>query len=209
MFKSLRRALLLSVLVGPLAVGAVRAGPDYGLGRSPTPEEIAGWDIDVRPDGQGLPPGRGNAVEGEEIYLERCAHCHGEFGEGAGRFPVLMGGEDSLKSDDPVKTVGSYWPYATIIYDYVYRAMPFGEAQSLTPDETYALTAFLLYLNDLVEEDFEVNQDNLAGIEMPNREGFSTDPRPDTPAKEPCMLDCKDAVEVVSQAKPLDVTPDE
>jgi cytochrome c len=183
------------------------AGQDFALGRAATAEEIAGWDIDVRPDGQGLPVGRGTALAGEEVYLERCAICHGEFGEGAGRYPVLIGGEESLQSDDPVKTLGSYWPYATTLFDYIFRAMPFGEAQSLTPDEVYGITAFLLNANDLLDEDQELNQDNLAKIVLPNRDGFIDDTRPDTPFGAPCMKDCKETVEILFKAKRLDVTP--
>ncbi len=181
---------------------------DDSLGRTPTPAEIAAWDIDVRPDGLGLPTGNGTAAEGEKIYLERCALCHGEFGEGAGRYPVLMGGADSLSSDDPVKTIGSYWPYTSTLFDYINRAMPFGDAQSLSPDEVYAVTAYVLFLNDLIEDDQELNQDNLALVELPNQSGFVDDTRPDTASGEACMKACKDAAEVAFKAKPLDVTPD-
>ena len=200
--------LALALVAGLAGGSASAAGLDFGLGRAPTAEEIAGWDIDIRPDGQGLPEGGGTAIEGEEIYFERCAHCHGEFGEGAGRYPVLLGGEDSLKSEDPVKTVASYWPYTATLYDYIYRAMPFGEAQTLTPDEVYAITAFLLNLNDLVDEDTELNQDNLADIVLPNSAGFIDDPRPDSPSGDPCMSNCKESVEVLFKAKILDVTPE-
>ena len=204
----LRRAVAAALLIGlPVAAGADER---YGLGQPATPEEIAGWDVDVRPDGQGLPEGSGDVLTGEEVYVERCAVCHGEFGEAVGRYPVLIGGEDSLTSDDPVKTVGSYWPYATTLWDYIYRAMPFGEAQSLTPDEVYAITAFLLNQNGVIEDDATLDRDNLAAVEMPNRAGFLLpDPRPDTPLGEPCMRDCKAEVEVIGRAKILDVTPDQ
>ena len=208
MFSSLNRlAPLLAAAV--LFAGPASAGEKgFGLGRTATAEEIAGWDIDVRPDGQGLPKGSGSAVEGEPVFIERCAMCHGEFGEAVGRFPVLMGGEGSLASHDPVKTVGSYWPYATTLWDYIYRAMPFGEAQTLTHDETYAITAFLLHINDVVEVDTVLDQDTLAKVEMPNRSGFVMDARPDTPQGEPCMRDCKAEAEIVYKAKGLDVTPE-
>ncbi len=184
------------------------AGERYGLGRDAQPDEVRGWDIDVRPDGAGLPPGRGTAADGEALYMERCASCHGEFGEAAGRFPVLMGGGDTLTSDDPVKTVGSYWPYAATLWDYIRRAMPFGDAQSLTADETYAVTAFVLNLNEIVDTDFVLDQKSLPKIEMPNARGFVLpDPRPDTPAGAPCMTDCKAAVEIMFRATRLDVTP--
>jgi len=196
-----------AVFAGMFFAQNSEAGQDYGLGRAATAEEIAGWDIDVRPDGQGLPVGHGTAQDGEAIYVERCAACHGEFGEGAGRFPVLIGGEGSLASGNPVKTLGSYWPFATTLFDYVYRAMPFGEAQSLSPDEVYAITAYLLNANNLVEYDQELSQDNLADILLPNQEGFIDDDRPDTPLGEPCMSNCKESVEVLFKAKRLDVTP--
>ncbi|MDA9009000.1 cytochrome c [Alphaproteobacteria bacterium] len=183
--------------------------PRIGLGTVPTAEEIARWDIDVRPDGYGLPPGSGNAYDGEEIFIEKCASCHGEFGEGAGRWPVLVGGQDTLDSEDPVKTIGSYWPYTSTMYDYIYRAMPFGDAQSLTPDETYAIIAYLLYSNDIIEEDdFEITADNLAKIEMPNKDGFIPDDR-EVVSGERCMKDCKISVEIASRARVLDVTPDQ
>ncbi|MCG8491124.1 MAG: cytochrome c, partial [Sneathiellales bacterium] len=124
----------------------------YNIGREATKDEVALWDIDVRPDGQGLPKGSGTVTDGETLYAERCASCHGEFGEGNGRWPVLAGGEDSLVTDDPVKTIGSYWPYLSTVYDYIRRAMPFGEAQTLPADETYAIVAYLLYLNHMLDE---------------------------------------------------------
>jgi hypothetical protein len=207
LLRRLTWCLALALAAGLAGPAPSEAGQDFGLGRAATPEEIAGWDIDVRPDGQGLPVGRGTALGGEVVYLERCAFCHGEFGEGAGRNPVLIGGEESLGSDNPVKTLGSYWPYATTLFDYIYRAMPFGEAQSLTPDEVYGITAFLLGANDLLEEGRELNQDNLAKIVLPNRDGFIDDARPDTPVGEPCMKDCKETVQILFKAKRLDVTP--
>lgn len=208
MSRSLRAAALGTGLALAAASGAF-AEETYGLGREATAEEIAGWNIDVRPDGQGLPEGSGTALDGEAIFVERCAACHGEFGEAVGRYPVLMGGEDSLASHDPVKTVGSYWPYATTLWDYIYRAMPFGQAQTLSADETYAITAYLLNLNDVVDEDTVLDAESLAKIEMPNRDGFVTDPRPDTPGAAPCMKDCKAEVEITMRARILDVTPEQ
>ena len=184
-----------------------------GLGRAATTEEIAAWDIDVRPDGQGLPEGRGTVLEGEEIFQERCASCHGEFGEGTGRWPVLAGGYDTLATEDPVKTIGSYWPYLSTVFDYVNRAMPFGDAQSLEPDETYAIVAYLLYLNDIVEEeDFELSKENFTSVRLPNEANFIEDARPDTPnvtQQEPCMTDCKADAEITARARIIDVTPDD
>ncbi len=207
MSKFLKALLATTLLAGPVAA------EEFGLGREALPEEIAAWDIDVRPDGQGLPEGSGTAEEGEVIYVERCAVCHGDFGEARGRWPVLAGGEDSLDSEDPVKTVGSYWPYLSTVYDYVHRAMPFGEAQSLTADETYALTAYILYLNFLEDLDFELSRDNFAEVSLPNEDGFFMDDREETEfaafVREPCMEDCKDTVEITKRAAVIDVTPED
>ena len=137
-----------------------------------TKEEVAGWDIDVRPDGLGAPIGSGTAFSGEEIYAEVCAACHGDFGEGADRWPPLVGGEGSLASHDPEKTTGSYWPYASTIYDYIYRSMPFGEAQSLTFDETYHIVAYLLYMSDIINEDSELNDKKIMSL-FKNIKSFS------------------------------------
>lgn len=200
-----------------LSLFALAAGPafadGYGLGRAALPDEIAAWDIDVRPDGLGLPEGRGNALDGEEIFTEQCAACHGDFGEAVGRWPVLAGGQDTLTSDRPVKTIGSYWPYLSTVYDYVNRAMPFGNAQSLSNDEVYAITAYLLYLNDLVEDDFELSHENFAEVRLPNEDSFYLDDREELElasfSGEVCMENCKDDVRITMRARVLDVTPDE
>ena len=167
----------------------------FQFGRTPSPEEVAGWDIDIRPDGAGLPPGAGSVEEGEALYDEKCAICHGTFGEGEGRWPQLAGGEGTLGTTEPEKTVGSYWPYASTLWDYVHRAMPYNAPQSLEDNEVYAIVAYVLYLNDLVEDDFVLDLDNLAGIEMPNRDGFFVDDRPDV--RNPrCMENCKSEEEI-------------
>ena len=184
----------------------------FGLGRLATPQEIKAWNIDIRPDGSGLPKGSGSVVKGEEIYLEQCASCHGEFGEAVGRWPALSGGEDTLKDDDPVKTVGSYWPYLSTVWDYVNRAMPFGNAQSLSANDVYAVTAYILNLNDLVDDDFVLSLSNFKNIEMPNKDGFYNDDRKDTKiwsSREFCMSDCKKHVEITARARVLDVTPEQ
>ena len=213
MFASVKSTGLTAVLVASLMAGssALAADRPFNLGTIATAEQVAGWDIDVRPDGKGAPIGSGTAFDGEEVYAERCASCHGDFGEGVDRWPVLSGGFDTLSSHDPVKTVGSYWPYASTAYDYIYRAMPFGESQSLTFDETYAIVAYLLYMNDIIEEDFVVSNDNIGTIEMPNRGGFSMpDPRPDGQmAGEPCMQNCDVSTEIIGRARLIDVTPEE
>lgn len=210
MSKSLRFALCL------LAVGAsssaIAGNKGFGLGRKALPEEIRAWDIDVRPDGQGLPPGKGSVAEGEQLFIERCAVCHGDFGEGAGRWPPLAGGTGSLKSASPEKTIGSYWPFLSSAFDYIHRAMPFGDAQSLTADETYAIVAFLLNMNDIVQADFELSDENFASIQMPNVKSFFPDDRTESEKRfwnrEPCMKDCKSEVRITGRARVLDVTPD-
>ncbi|UUX51539.1 c-type cytochrome [Nisaea acidiphila] len=198
-------------LVFGLASAPVLA-ESYGLGREATPDEVAAWDIDVRPDGLGLPEGSGTVSDGEEIYMERCAVCHGDFGEAVGRWPVLAGGQDTLTSARPVKTIGSYWPYLSTVWDYVHRAMPFGDAQSLSNDETYALTAYLMYLNDLVDEDFELTKENFTEIRLPNEENFYPDDRLESAVwknRTPCMTNCKPEVKITARAAVIDVTPDD
>lgn len=190
--------------------------PTHGvlhLGRAALAEEIAAWDIDIRPDGAGLPTGRGVASDGGVIYDAQCASCHGVFGEGEGRWPILAGGFDTLTDDRPEKTIGSYWPFLSTVFDYVKRAMPFGNARSLSDDDVYALTAYLLYLNDQVDEDFELNTDNFTAITLPNEQNFIADNRAEEPAyrldEEPCMSNCLDGEATVTQrARILDVTPD-
>ena len=190
------------------------AAAKLAIGRLATPEEIAGWDIDIRPDGHGLPPGKGTVKEGEPLYVERCASCHGEFGESAGRWPILSGGNGSLAHDDPVKSVGSYWPYASTLIDYIRRSMPFGASQTLTNDELYAITAYVLFLNDIVEsEDFELSDRNFGTIKLPNEGNFFDDDREIAERsfwrKNPCMSDCMPAEsKITGRARAIDVTPE-
>lgn len=187
----------------------------YHLGRRAMPAEVAAWNVDIRPDGAGLPIGHGTAAEGEEIFTRNCATCHGDFGEGVDRWPVLAGGQGTLTKDRPVKTVGSYWPYLSTVYDYVRRAMPFGNAHSLSDDDVYALTAYILYLNYIVkDEDFELSNKNFTSIHMPNENGFIKDNRTDEAeyvenSPPPCMKDCKGGkVKITMEAQVLNVTPD-
>lgn len=202
---------LAALALASVAVAGVAAAQS-DLGREATPEEIAAWDIDVRPDGAGLPEGSGTVAEGEEIYSAQCASCHGVFGEGEGRWPVLAGGEGTLTSARPVKTIGSYWPYASTIFDYVKRAMPFASPHTLTDDEVYAVTAYLLNLNFIVEDpDFELSNENFVEIALPNEGNFFMDPREEVEPffdKDPCMEDCKETVEITARARVLDVTPE-
>ena len=209
-------ATLTAVVAGAVISGLATTGQSrttqsrLGIGELATAREISFWDIDIRPDGQGLPEGRGDVRQGDEIFTERCASCHGDFAEGLGNYPALVGGEpDELSSGErPEKTIGSYWPYASTLFDYIRRAMPFGDAQSLTADETYALTAFLLSMNDIIPEDSRLDAESLAAVEMPNVDGFYFDPQPDV-ANFPCMSDCTAGpVEIASFALILNVTPD-
>jgi len=158
--------------------------PTFGLGRRATPEDIAAVDIDVEPDGHGLPAGSGTAAQGKAIYAARCVTCHGATGK-EGPQDVLVGGRDTLKTPKPLKTVGSYWPYATTVWDYVHRAMPFDHPGMLTPNDVYAATAYVLFLNGIVGENDVIDQTTLPKVKMPNRDGFVGDPRPDTGAKAP------------------------
>lgn len=203
------RNLLLTAALACVAAGPVLAGT-YGLGREALPEEIAAWDLDIAPDGSGLPAGSGSVLDGEETFAEFCASCHGDFAEGVDNWPKLAGGEDTLADKDPLKTVGSYWPYLSTTFDYVRRSMPFGNAQSLTDDQVYEITAYILYSNDLVDEDFVLSNENFLEVEMPNAGGFIVDDRATAEAHfwaEPCMENCKDSVEITMRALVLDVTP--
>lgn len=182
------------------------------IGRIATPDEVAAWNIDIRPDGLGLPEGSGSVADGEVIFEEQCAACHGDFGEGVGRWPVIAGGFDTLTSDRPLKTVGSFWPYLSTVWDYVNRAMPFGDAQSLSPDEVYALTAYIMYLNEIVDdEDFELSKVNFTDITLGNVANFYPDDRPETEYPfftDACMTNCKPHVEITKHASGKDVTPE-
>src|SRR5262245_55001035 len=153
-------ASLLLVFVGPaLAQTKNNVARNYDVGHFATSEQISGWDIDIRPDAQGAPPGRGSVKDGEKVYLNKCAACHGEFGESAGRWPQIAQGKGTLASHDPVKTVGSYFPYLSSVFDYIRRAMPFGDAESLSNDELYAVTAYVLNLNDIVDDKFVLSKE--------------------------------------------------
>jgi len=209
MSKCLNAALVILALAGT----AFAAERKLDIGRVATPAEIAGWDIDVRPDGQGLPPGAGAVKAGEAVYMTKCAACHGEFGESAGRWPQVAGGAGSLRSDDPVKTVGSYFAHLSTVFDYVRHAMPFGDAQSLTNDELYAVVAYMLFLNDIVDEKFVLSKETFGKVKMPNAGGFYDDDR-ETAEKsfwnpKPCMTNCKTDAKITGRARVIDVTPDD
>ncbi len=170
--KMICRTLLVLVLVCTVPVSAdpaIKKGPE--LGQVVTPEQAGSWDWNVYPDGEGLPVGRGTVAAGQLLFEQQCAFCHGIGGVGASA-DELAGGEASLKSEVPDKTIGTYWPYSTTLFDFIRRAMPMNAPFSLSPDQVYAVTAYLLYINGIIKEDQELNQENLAAVAMPNRNGF-------------------------------------
>lgn len=164
-----------------LATGLGAQSPKYHVGRAPSSDEVKAWDISIPPDGTGLPEGKGSAVEGKALYESRCQKCHGAKGEGGDYEQPIAGGKDTLKTPKPIKSVGSFWPYATTVWDYVNRAMPFDRPETLTHDQVYAAVAYVLYLNGIVGEKDVLDAKSLPLIKMPNRDGFTRDPRPDVP----------------------------
>ena len=169
-----RRSWIFLLLALPLAARAEEAPRQ--IGHPVTEQEIAAWNLDVSPGNGGLPPGRGDVAAGRQLYAQACAGCHGGNGDD-GPGPKLRGGRGSLASDKPLLTVGSFWPYAETLFDYVRRAMPFDRPGSLTDDQVYAVTAYVLSINGIVAEDAELDAARLAQIHMPNRGGFLPDPR--------------------------------
>lgn len=212
-----RSALAALAILATLGVSigmALAESRKLGIGREATAKEIAGWAIAIRPDGQGLPIGKGRVKDGEALYIERCAACHGEFGESAGRWPILSGGNGTLASHDPVKSVGSYWPYASTLLDYIRRSMPFGAAQTLSNDELYAITGYVLYLNDVIKDvNFELSDRNFSTIKLPNESNFFDDDRETSEKafwqKNPCMKNCAPGTATITgRARVIDVTPE-
>jgi cytochrome c len=167
-----KRAIGCAVLFATASLSlSSRAQEGPGLGVPVSPEQIAGWSITIPPDGTGLPAGSGTARAGAEIYAQKCAVCHGADGAGQPN-DALVGGHGTIATPAAVRTVGSYWPYATTVFDYIRRAMPFMQPQSLTNDETYALTAYLLQLNGIVGENDVIDARTLPRVVMPNRDNF-------------------------------------
>jgi mono/diheme cytochrome c family protein len=168
---SMRNAFLTACLVLVVGSGtAVAESPN--LGKAAGPEEIASWDVSIGPDGAGLPAGSGTSQQGEQVYLAKCIACHGEKGSGKPN-DQLVGGQGSLQPGQaPIKTVGSFWPYATTVFDYVRRAMPLNEPQSLSDDEVYAVVAYILRLNGVIGENDTMDAQTLPTVRMPNRDGF-------------------------------------
>ena len=170
---SSRSARLLAVGAGAALFGGLHAAAQQGpgLGQPISNEDLAPWDISIQPSGAGLPAGSGTAAAGAAIYAVKCIACHGEKGAGQPN-DRLVGGQGTLTELAQVRTIGSFWPNATTVFDYVRRAMPFQAPQSLTNDEVYALTAYLLALNGIIKEGDEMNARTLARVRMPNRDGF-------------------------------------
>ena len=161
------------LLITTMAVGSLPAYAGPNLGETAAPEKIAAMDISVTPDGENLPPGSGTTTEGEAVYQSNCLRCHGpEGGGGENLADPLVGGIGSLTTESPVKTVGSFWPYATTLFDYIRRAMPLDVPMSLTDDQVYAVSAYILQLNGIVEPDAVMNAESLPAVVMPNRDGF-------------------------------------
>ena len=162
---------LVGVAMVAMTASAVAQGQTYGLGRTPTDEEIHRWDIAVGPEGRELPAGKGTAEEGAQVFAQRCSACHGKTGvEGPAK--VLVGGRGTIGLPNELKTVGSFWPFATTVWDYINRAMPQRQEGSLTPDQVYAVTAFLLFRNGIIQENDVLDAKSLPRVQMPNRNGF-------------------------------------
>ena len=169
--------LALGIALLAVAAASASAADNAQFGKPVTPADIAAWDISVGPDGAGLPPGKGTVAQGETIFAAKCQACHGEKGAG-GPNDRLVGGAGTIAPDKaPVKTVGSYWPYATTLFDYVRRAMPWDRPKSLTDEEVYAVAAYVLYLNGVIGQDEVLDAQSLPKVKMPNREGFTAFPR--------------------------------
>ncbi len=186
------RKLLLWTLCSVVCASLHAQTKSSGFGRPASAEELKQRDITVLPDGAGMPDGNGTAAQGEAVYRDKCASCHGPTGEGnQPQGPQLVGGMGSLATDNPVRTVGSFWPYATTVWDYIHRAMPQNQPGSLSADDTYAVTAFLLNRNKIIEAGEIMNKESLPKVRMPNRDGFVPDARPDIGKNAPTSGDNK------------------
>jgi mono/diheme cytochrome c family protein len=190
-----RPSLFVPAITLLLSAAALAQSPTYKVGRPPTEAELRAWDNVVGTDGKELPPGSGTAKDGARVYAARCSFCHGATGT-EGPAPRLIGGVDSLSTRAPVLTVGSFWPYATTVWDYINRSMPQGAEGSLTPDQVYAVTAYLLYKNDIIKETDVLDAKSLLKVQMPNRNGFYP-AKPEATAKagnwKPSQLQTKSA----------------
>lgn len=192
---ALSRAILgaLILSVASLTAHAADPGdrPDVAFGQPITEEDLELWNIDIHtPSGRGLPPGQATVSEGRVVYENKCASCHGERAEGGPMYGTMVGGIGSMTQRPRILTPGSMYPYAPIFFDYVRRAMPMDAPQSLTPDEVYAVAAYIFHLNGLIDENFVMNAETMPTIQMPNRDNFIPDDRPDV-AAERCMSNCR------------------
>ena len=176
------RCSAIVLVVVSSAIPLAAQSPSFGVGRAPTPDEIRDLKTAIAPDGTGLPEGSGNAVAGQEVFAMQCARCHGTKAQGDVG-PALVGGKGTLTTARPVKTVGSFWPYATTLWDYINRAMPFDKPGLLKPSEVYAVSAFILTINGIIGENDVMDSRTLPKVRMPNRDGFVADPRPDVGEK--------------------------
>jgi len=167
--RNLTAVVTMILAVAAYASSVAQESPN--LGRPATPAEIAEWDVSIPPDGAGLPSGNGTPEQGASVYIQKCQSCHGEKGAGKPN-DQLVGGQGTLTSKSPVRTIGSYWPYATTVFDYVRRAMPYTQSHSLTNEEAYAVTAYLLYLNGIIGAQDPMNAQSLPQVKMPNRDNF-------------------------------------
>ena len=189
-----RELLIALALAASVAAPSQAQQGRYGIGHAATPGQIKSWDIDVAPDGKNLPAGRATVAQGKQVYIAQCAACHGEQGQG-GLGDKLVGGKGTLATPSPVKTVGSYWPYSTTLFDYIRRAMPLNAPQSLSDAEVYAVSGYVLHLNGLLDAEATVDAKVLTELKMPNRNGFVSDPRPDVHSVA-CLRDCPSAAAV-------------
>src|SRR6202140_2488535 len=175
-------------IVTMAGAASAQAQSPYGIGRAASPAEIAGWNIDIDRYGNNLPPGSGSVSHGHEVFDQQCSACHGAKGEG-GVGDQLVGGQGTLATPKPIRTVGSYWPYAPTLFDYIRRAMPQNAPQSLSNEDVYAVSAYILYLNGLLPAEATLDAKSLSAIKMPNRNMFVGDSRPDVTNPE-CMTGC-------------------
>src|SRR5262245_52654808 len=175
-------AIAPAVLVLALSLPLAAQSPTFGVGRPPTADEIRGLGAAIAPDGTGLPEGSGTVAAGRDVFAAQCARCHGPKAQGDVG-PVLVGGQGTLRTARPLKTVGSYWPYATTLWDYINRAMPFDKPGLLKPSEVYAVAAYILNLNAIIGDNDIMDPKTLPKVKMPNRDGFVADPRPDVGPK--------------------------
>ena len=175
-----RNAIVLAVLASSVPLAA--QSPTFGVGRPATTEEIRDLGVAIAPDGGGLPEGSGTVAAGRDVFVAQCARCHGPKGEGDVG-PALAGGQGTLRTTRPLKTVGSYWPYATTLWDYINRAMPFDKPGLLRPSEVYAVAGYILNLNGIIGDADVMDSKSLPKVKMPNRDGFVADPRPDVGEK--------------------------